>query len=115
MNGHDYFKALLAAGFVVALCIYVTYRLLQRRLFHLDDIIEGSLCGCAIAAGIHLVFCAFKPEHLVEIFDANGQIHKLPPGAYISMDAIHFIHILAGGVATAFLGGVGLHRACTKP
>ena len=113
MHSHLLFKVCLGVGFAVGLACYCISWARGRTQFRLEHFLEVPGCGCFIVAGLHLLVCAYLPEQLVTIVvPRDSPPFTMPPGGYMELDDLHFVHLLIGGLATIAGGAYGIYRAC---
>jgi hypothetical protein len=106
-------RIFLAAGALLGGIGYTAKRLTAKKKINIASLIEAALAAAGIPGGIHLILCAFAPDHLVHIVDTDGVI---PPGhpVHVELGEWHTVEITVGGVAIAVLMAHVFWAACKR-
>jgi hypothetical protein len=98
-------------GGVIGAIAYVAAASAQRMTINPALVFEGCVAGGLLAAGMHLFFCVFDPQHLVHVFDKQHQ--QLDLTQYdVRIDAPHALDMLAGALTSIAFSSIGLYYVC---
>jgi hypothetical protein len=94
----------------VAVCLGVRW-FRKRRMATLPTIIQASLAGAGLAAGVHLGACVFHPAWLVNVMDPAGKPLS-EPAIQVSLGGGHAVDVLVGALAVVYVSWTALWSAC---